>query len=835
MKLSRYTRREVARRPGRALLTLAGIAIGVASVVSVSVASNTARTVYREMFETVTGRAALEVVGAGEGAFDGGIAPELGRIEGVRAAVPVVWLPSLLVNGDSRIPVYVLGVDPERDRLARDYVVARGDFLGESEGALLEEGFAASLGLDVGSRSVLLTPARLAPLRVAGLLEPRGAAALGALGVVFLPIERAQELFGLGTRVSAVHLVLEPDADEAQVREAVARALPVGLTVKSPLARGEIGRSSLVATEQGLANCGVLSLVAGAFIILNSFLMNVGERRRHLAILRALGATRGQIQALLVREGLAMGLAGTAIGIALGAAGAWALTQLMEGYLAAQLSNLRWTAEPFVLAALLGPCLSLAAVVIPARKAAAVSPLEGLARETAAPGGGRRTWPLGLGAAAIVASFGIAGGVIYAGWPGELTPLSLVVGLVGGVLVLPSLVEPLASAAARLASPFLGGLGPLALRQVVRNRTRSSLTIGVLFVATSVGIGMGNSILANVRDVREWYARAIVGDFFVRGKMPDAGTASAFAVDPSVGDRLRLGGVERVDRVRFVRVVASGRQMVVVARSLPPDRPLPMDLIEGDPEEIRSRLAAGEIVVGSPIAVALDAGIGDEIELETPEGPRTVRVAGVVTEYTAGGMASYMEFEAARRLIGFEGVDSFIVHVEPGRAGDVEPELARVAAEHGLALQSLTDLRASLEAIMVGIVGFLWILLALSFLVAALGIVNTLTMNVLEQTREVGLLRAIAMTRRQVRRLIVGQAAILGLASLLPSAVSGLALCFIMNVATHAVIGQRVEFRIDATIFAGSLALALVISIAAAWIPARRAARLDVLAALQYE
>ncbi len=835
MNLARYTRREIGRRPGRAVLTLAGIAIGVAAVVSVSVATETARSVYREMFETVTGHAALEVVGAAEGAFEGDVARSLAAVPGVRAAVPVVWLPSLLVNGDSRVPVYVLGVDPERDRIARDYAVARGEFLGQAEGGMLEEGFAASLGLDVGHRAVLLTPARLAPFRIAGLLEPRGAAALGMLGVVFLPLERSQELFGLGTKVTAVHLVLEEGADEVEVRDAVARTLPVGLAVRSPRARGEVGRSALVATEQGLANCGVLSLVAGAFIILNSFLMNVGERRRHLAILRALGATRGQIQRLLLREGLAMGLVGTALGIGLGAFGAMALTRLMEGYLSATLSGLRWTAEPFVLAALMGPCLSIAAVLIPARKAAAVSPLEGLARETAAPAGARRVWPLGLGLAALAASGAIAAGLIFFGWPGSLTPLSLVVGLVGGVLVLPTLVEPLARAGARVAGPFLGGLGPLALRQVVRNRTRSSLTIGVLFVATSVGIGMGNSILANVRDIRDWYARAIVGDYFVRGKLPDAGTASAFAVDPSVGDRLLVPGVEDVDRVRFVRVLGAGRQIVVVARSLPPDRPLPIDLIEGDPAEVRTRLEEGGIVVGSPLAVALGLGIDDEIELETPAGPRRVRIAGVATEYTAGGMAAYMEFEVARRLIGFEGVDSFIVHVEPGRAADVEPELRRIATEQGLVLQSLTELRAALEALMVGIVGFLWILLALSFLVAALGIVNTLTMNVLEQTREVGLLRAIAMTRRQVRRLMLGQAAILGLASLPPSAAAGLLLAVIMNVATHAVIGHKVELRLDPTIFAGSLARARAIAIAAAWIPARRAARLDVLAALHYE
>ncbi|MBI4618312.1 MAG: ABC transporter permease [Planctomycetes bacterium] len=837
MRLWTYTRREVERRPGRAALTLLGIVIGVAAVVSVAVATATARSAFRDMFETVAGRAALEVVAQGDAGFDESVLSKIEGTPGIAAAVPLIWSPGVLIAGEARNGVVVLGIDPERDHEVRDYVLAEGEFFTGGKGLLLEKSYAAGAGLSVGETAFLLTPRGIAPVPVAGLLEPEGAAAFSAAGLVFLALPEAQRLFGLQGRLNSVNLVLAEGADEEEVAQAIRERLPEGLEVREPLARGALAKDFLLSTEQGLANSGVLSLVAGAFIILNSFLMNLGERRRHLAILRALGATRRQIRLLLLGEGLAMGLAGTILGMGAGLGGAWALTRFLETMLGVRLAGLKITAQPFLLAALLGPGISLAGVLVPALRAGKVSPLEGLARESpAAASSRRRKWPFFAGLGALAVAFALAAGFMLGRLPAELSPLSLVVGLVGCVLIIPAGVGPLARIVSRALSGFLGVEGDLAERQLVRNRTRTSLTVGVLFVAIAVGIGMGNSILANIRDVRDWYERAIVGDFFVRGSLPDAATGRAFALSEDVGrDIAALPGVAGVDRVRFLSAELEDRRVIVLARDFPEGRPLPIDLFEGEPEEIRAGLARGGAVLGTALARALGVSTGDVVTIQTLGGPRDIPVVGLCTEYMVGGSALYMGYEPARRLMGFEGVDAFAVRAEPGKAALAGEQIEALAKERGFMFQSLADVRRYIEALMAGVVGFLWLLLALSFLVAAFGIVNTLTMNVLEQTRELGLLRAVAMTRGQVRKMVLAQAILLGLISLAPGVGAGIAIAFLMNLGTVAVLGQPVDFALDPVLLAGSFAVALAITIAAAFLPARRAARLNVVEALQYE
>src|SRR5207244_2149508 len=151
--------------------------------------------------------------------------------------------------------------------------------------------------------------------------------------------------------------------------------LPSGLTVQTPATRGDLAHDSLFATELSLSSLSVVSLVAGAFVILNSFLMNLGERRQQLAILRAIGATRAQVTRLLLREAALLGVTGTLLGIVLGIGLAMGLRQIMEQLLAVTLPPASWTAAPFVAALILGPGMALAATYLPARRAGRRAPL----------------------------------------------------------------------------------------------------------------------------------------------------------------------------------------------------------------------------------------------------------------------------------------------------------------------------------------------------------------------------------------------------------------------------------------------------------------------------
>lgn len=839
-----YAFRELRRRPGRTGLTLLGIVIGVAAVVSVSVAASTAGTAFQDMFAAVGGRASLEVVAQGQGAFDGSVASTLETVAGVKAAVPAVQEQAALLGGKGRIAVLVMGVDPARDGLVRDYVVRSGTALGSSQPpisvsptpVLMEAGFAGTQAVEVGTSVRLLTRTGSTAAVVQGLLAPSGAAMFNGGAVLFMPLGDAQRLFGLGQNVNTVELVLDEGADLRATRAAVERVLPVGLTVQTPSSRGDLAESTLASTQMGLSVVSGLALVAGGFIILNAFLMSVGERRRQLALLRALGATRRQVTRLLLREALVLGGLGTALGLLAGLGASVALTAALSVLMGIHLPALQFSAGPFVLGAVLGPGLSLVATYVPARRAGRVSPLEGLLPEAhgeRAPG--RRIVPY-VGVA--LAALSTAGGVgLVTGRVGGALGSPLFMGmLVGCVMAIPLVVRPLSRASAWLLGPLLGVEGRLAFRQIDRHRTRTSLTVGVLFVAIVVAVSMGNSLLANVQDTADWYRHTVVGDFFVRGVMPDIGTNRAVALPEALGAEIAaLPGADRVDPLRFIPGTAEGRQVIVLARPFAADRPLPMDLYRGDPKTVVAGLQLGEVVIGTGLALQTGLGVGDMVSLETREGPRKFPVAGTTTEYTAGGDAVYMSWDVAKRYLDFTGADVYLVSAKAGQVETLAAGLRTLAERDGFLLQTLAEFKTFIDTLIGGVLGFLWLLIAMVFVVASLGIVNTLTMNVLEQTREVGLLRAVAMTRGQVRRMVLSQAVGLGAISLVPGAVVGIAVAYLLNKGSYAVSGQPVDFRVQPVLVVGAVVVALVISVLAAYMPARRAAALPVVEALHYE
>jgi putative ABC transport system permease protein len=570
--------------------------------------------------------------------------------------------------------------------------------------------------------------------------------------------------------------------------------------------------------------------------------MNLGERRRQLAILRALGATRTQVTLLLLRETVVLGFTGTVLAIGTGTVLAMALLRIMAEIMGVAAPELGWSAESFLFALALGPGMALAATLLPARRAGRRAPLEDLVHRRADPGEDFRRWPAILGLA-LLASTGIL--VLGHGWsffPPSFSP-ALMAGaaaiyLVGCILVIPLCLGSLLGFAKGLLKLILGMEGGLALRQLDRHRARTSLTVGVLVIAIVFAIAFGNSLLKGIRDIHDWLDHVAYADFYIRGSMPDVTTMITGAALPeTLGAEIgACEGVERVDKFRWVPAQIAGRQVLVLVLTFSPDRPLPLHLVMGDRFAALNGLLRGDVVVGgTTLAKRLEVEIGDDIALETGQGPRRLRVAGITNEYNGGGMALYMDWGNAQRFFELQGVHSFLVTARPGAAPVVAEHLQALCRDRGLIFQSTAGLRDWFDRRIAGTVVFCWSLMSLVFVVASLGIVNTLTMNVLEQTRELGVLRAMGMKGGQVRKMILSEALAMGIISLLPGVLLGTGLAYLMALSAEPLQGHRHDFRLDLGFMCASIVAALVIAVVAGFLPARRAARLQVIQALQYE
>jgi putative ABC transport system permease protein len=838
--LWKYTLRQIRRRPGRTLLTLLGIVIGVAAIVAIDLTVDTTTHAYRDLFAQVTDRAALEIVAEGLGGFDEDSVAEVAAVPGVKDVVPILQGPGALVGASGPLPVLILGIDPSRDRAARDYVIREGRMLDDGDGVLLEAGFAAGQELQVGQMTQLLTPTGRVHLPIVGLLEPRGAAAFNRGGIVFVPLEKAQAIFALAGRINSLQIVLDEGADPRRVEGSLAGKLPAGLTVQEPTARSEHAAGALAVTESAVSLLSGVSLVAGAFVILNSFLMNLGERRRQLAILRALGTTRAQVTRLLLREAVLLGGIGTAVGMAAGAALAVLFTWAVEQLLKVALLPLHLTARPFLIALAVGPGMSLAATYLPARRASRRAPLGELFPRGAALEEGTRLWPCWIGLALLLGTSLVEVGLVSGWFPRALMsglfPSGLAMLLVGCVLVVPLFLPALTRLVSRLLRPLLGPEGGLAFRHLDRHRARTGLTVGVLCIAVATVIGTGHLMLDTISDVQAEVEGWMVGDYLVRAVVPDAGVLFATAALPdSLADEVgRLEGVDHVDKLSFVPARVEGRRVLALVRSFAAGQRFPLKLKEGRPEAVVRGLLQGEVVLATALARQIGRGVGDEVTLESRRGPARVRVAGTATEYIAGGMALNMDLGTAGELLGVKETQIFLVSAQKG-SGDLGPALKSFCDKHGLLLQSNADFVGTVNQMVAGVVGLLWVLMALMFVVASLGVVNTLTMNVLEQTRELGVLRALGMKRVQVAKVILSQALALGVTGLIPGAVAGVVLAWLMNLAWHPQTGLAVPLRLRAPLILGALVLAPAVAVVASIFPARRAARMRVIEALQYE
>jgi putative ABC transport system permease protein len=337
------------------------------------------------MQATIAGDAALEVQAAGEGLFDESRAAQLSAVPGVSKAMPVFEQKTVMyADGGLRISLILLGIDPQTHDLEREYDLAAGRMLQAGDEVLLDAAFAQGAGLKVGDEVRLLARSGRISVTVVGLLKPRTGAAVGQGSVLFMPLATVQKRYRADGRINRVQIVVAEDADINEAQAEIARGLPTGLTVRSSAARSQMGEETMRSLQSALFMATGFALVAAVFIVGNAFFMNVTQRRRQLAVMRAIGATQVQSLRLILREALIMALVGTAVGLAVGWGGAVLLSNAMERLYRTDLPTPALTPLVVTLAVTVGVLVSLGGALLPALKAARVQPVEACTKSRAA-------------------------------------------------------------------------------------------------------------------------------------------------------------------------------------------------------------------------------------------------------------------------------------------------------------------------------------------------------------------------------------------------------------------------------------------------------------------
>jgi putative ABC transport system permease protein len=554
----------------------------------------------------------------------------------------------------------------------------------------------------------------------------------------------------------------------------------------------------------------------------------VAQRSRELALLRALGASQRQVIWSVQLEALALGILGSTLGLGLGVLLAILLRQLFAQF-GLDLSGqpLIFSARTVVAAYAVGIVVTMAAALLPALRTARITPVQALGDTVALPESSlRRRFTYGLalvaaGLVVLVLGLGLVVDAPYGGWLTGGGILAILLGVAGAS---PVISQPFLRAARTAYARVFGSVGNLAGQNSLRNPRRTTATASALMIGLTLACTMaivGDSAKASVD---KSVADNFVGDYVVSNVF--GGEFNATIADQMA----EIDGVEEVVRERFQFAEYGDNQTQGVAATDPAalDR-LELDVTDGAAEDF----ADGTVLLQRSWAEEEGLEVGDDVELTVPTGEQQWRVAGIFEDNPLIYFPILTTLGTLEEA-GFEPADNaLIVFAEPG-ADSLQAELDAIIEE--LPIVTVKDQAAFAEEQREPIDQFVLIifaLLGLALVIAILGIVNTLALSVIERTREVGLLRAIGLSRRQLRVMITLESVVISVLGALFGVALGI---FFGYVLMYAVRDEGLEvISVPGLQLGVFLVLALVIGVLAAVFPARRAARLDVLQAIATE
>jgi putative ABC transport system permease protein len=832
----------------RVSLTALAVALGVMLIAGTYVFTDTINKSFDAIFTAVYAKTDAVVSPNNDiGSQDTGTIPSLdGSVLARVKALPEVGQAEGVVNDQSGV---VLGKDGKPIKtggaptLIGSVLPARftavtyphGRAPAGADEVAIDQATADRKHLKVGDTIGLQAAAPRKQYRIVGLLKIAGVSSLGGATSAELTLAEAQRVTGKAGRYDELYVAGRAGTSPEQLRAAIRKVEPSSVTVRTGKQetrsqQDDIKGALSFLTTALLAFAGI-SLFVGAFIIFNTFSITVAQRAREFALLRTLGASRRQVLRSVLTEGLVLGVLGSVVGLGVGIVVASGLRALFKAVgVDLPSSGTVIASRTIIVSLLVGILVTLIASLAPALRATRVPPVAALREGVAMPQtrSSRLAFPLAIVLTAL--GFGLMALGLF-GTGSSSSALSLLGGgaaltFIGVALLSPRLVGPIASAVGLPLQRVAGMTGRLARENTVRQPGRTAVTAAALMIG--VALVTFASIFAagakkTINDAVDTGSNASVILQNVNGFGPfSPGAAREVAA---------VQGVQDVSPMRFSQGKLKGKDVAITGIDAASFSKL-YNVTKGG--ETLTALSPGGVVVGKTYAKDNGIKVGQTLQVQSPT-TRTVplRVTGIAED--RGQLLSPLTIPNSSATRDFASQrDGFVL---VGFAPGTDAKAVKQAVDTRLSadfpqVEALTEsqFKGNQANQINQLLGLIYALLALAIVVSLFGIVNTLVLSITERTRELGMLRAIGTSRRQVRRMIRYEAVI--------TAMIGGVLGLVLGVVLAILVTQPLDgFKLSIPV--PSLVLVLVLSgvagVLAAVLPARRASRLDVLDALAYE
>ena len=851
--------RRLKEEPFRLLLTLLGVALGVAVFIAIKLANTTSTQAFQNSLAAISGKTHLEVSGGGLG-VDEDLILRLTAMAEVKRAAPViqqhVWVRRVDGSGarwrrgapSQGRAALVLGLDLLGDNDFRGYAFenkySREEILSriaDPRGLFIARGVADALGVGVGD-FVELEAVRRMRFRIRGVLRPEGMAKSMDGRLIIMDIGVAQEVFERFGRLDRIDLILEDEDAIASVREKIQNLLPPGAVVARPARRGGDVEKMLASFQLNLTVLSFIALLVGCFLIYNTMSASVLRRKREIATLRSLGMTSKAIIFLYGTEALCIGAAGSCLGVAMGvfmAQGALSfISQTIRNlYAFLEVRHVLLSPEALLTGFGVGVGVSLVSGIFPAIAASRQTPRQGVVE-----GRGKvEVRPAAI--AALVASALLIAFIAY--WLNlqalaRETPLLGYLSAAAVILATALLSLPVVLLGSFVVRRILGGSvnGWLAAHGLGRHPYRNGVTLSSLAIAVAMLVSLIIMIESFRATVEVWTHQTLKADFYAAPASRFIKGSQASVSEDALGLIRSVRGVAAVDGFRAMRLPWRGRRITLAAGDfrIVAERGRLL-FLDGDSKETLTRARVrGEAIITETFANLYGVKKGDLLRLPAPVGEVPVRVAGVYYDYTTDGGFVVVDREFLKKHWGDERLSSLAIYLEKNaRPEDVRKSLEN-ALDSTMVLISNAGLKKRVLSIFDQTFAITYALEFIAVVVALLGVATGLSSNILERVHEIGALRAMGLTRKGIVCSIMGEAAILGVLSVLVGLAAGVSLAAILIFVVNKLsFGWTIQYIFAWKGMAVYLLVVVAASLAASWLPARAAARIPIREALSEE
>lgn len=830
--------RHLLRHPAQLALALLGLALGVATIVAVDIAVASSGRAFELSMEAVNGAATHEITG-GPGGIDEQVYVQLKRSAGVVALAPVVD-GYVDVNDET---MQLIGVDPLVDPSVRGDVTSLNNVTVEDNGeaasrmrkaqqwftepgtVVMAASSAQRLGIGTGKTFPVFVGGREYTATLLGRIE---GAMTGYETLLLTDISQAQEWLGLVGRLSRID-VRVPAGAEGDL-ERMRASLPASVSLHPAQRRTRQSLDMTAAFTTNLQAMSLLALLVGVFLIFSAISFAVVQRRRVIGVLRALGATRGRVLAMILAEATVLGVVGSNVGLLLGIGIGRELVVLVSRtindlYFVVEVNQVVIPSLAIIKAIGAGLGVALFAAAVPALEVANSAPQLGLRRsviEQRAVHVSR--W---LVVAAIVMG-GASAAIVYG------SQRSLLAGFVALFLLLltvaaitPAMLRALAQLAARIAGRF-SPIARLALSDVSASLSRTGVAVSALGLAIAAMIGVSVMVESFRESLRAYLTRTIRADLYMTAPGPGFGRPERRLDAEVVADILAIHGV--VDHTESRRVIVDSPRgpVPVDALRLAESSHTSIPLTIGNAAQVWPAFDRGAIVISEPLSWHMQLSAGGKITLQTADGPRAFDIAGVYREYGNDRGNILMSRAVYSRLWHDEAITSMGLYLAPGTNLSTVEAAVREASRgrQSLAVISNANVRELSMRIFERTFVITRVLYWLTAGVAAIGLISALLAWELERSRELAIVRALGLTPRGAGAVIEAQTGFMGLTAFLAAIPAGLLTAVLLiTVINRRAFGWLIDLHITPTQFANAFGVAMVAALLAGLYPAWRAAR----------